>query len=634
MQNINILIKYFFLLPIIPSIIYFFSDRIISKKIRNIIYFTISLTILILSIYISYIFIICTNNTIFIKAFLWLSLNDINFNINFKVNNFIILMILLVSIITFCVNLYSFEYMKLEKSYNRFIILIFLFEFFMNILISSNDLLSLFFGWEGVGIISYLLIGFWNDKKKAIKAANKTLIINKFSDGFFLFGIILIIVFIKNSNFDYIINHVSILKYINISLLNSKFNLLNIICYFLLIGIFTKSAQIPFYIWLPDSMEGPTPISALIHSATMVLAGIFILIKLIILFKMYNNILNIILLFGSITAFLSSITAIIQNNIKKIIAYSTISQLGYITSSIGVCSINFSIFHLINHAFFKSLLFLIAGVIIYITKEQNIFLIKKKNFLINNFLYVLLLISILSLTAFPFFSGFYSKELILLSIFHNKSNYIAYISYKLLILSSLLTVIYSFRLFFTIFDNFSLYKKKKNSKISLEIKISLFILFIMTIFSGYLRKFLYIFNVQDKYFLHYYILHKEYYLMFFINILGILISLIYTRIELCNKNDFVNNIKKIILLNYGIDQLIYFLTKIQKILYKYIIQYIEYYFSYLMIIIYVPFYIYKYSFIIFKKNNNKLSQYITLIIFITLLVIYSNYFYYILERIL
>ena len=295
----------------------------------------------------------------------------------------------------------------------KFIAIISLFTFFMLILISSGNFIQLFLGWEGVGITSYLLINYWNNRISANKSALKALLFNKIGDFSLLFGIFLI--GYKYLSFDfYLISNLNYLLFDEyLYILNYPFSLIHLCCFFIFIGVVGKSSQFGLHFWLPDAMEGPTPVSALIHAATMVTAGIFLMIKCSCFYDYTNFMMYLIIIIGSITSFFSATIGLFQNDIKKIIAYSTCSQLGYMLVSSGFSHYSISLFHLLNHGFFKALLFLGAGVIIhfFINDQDARIMGSFSEYYIS--LYLILFICTLSLCGFPFFSGFYSKDLIL-----------------------------------------------------------------------------------------------------------------------------------------------------------------------------------------------------------------------------
>ncbi len=396
---------------------------------------------------------------------------NLKLEIGFLIDRLTILMLFIVIFISLLVHIYTIEYMKTDKGYNRFFSYISFFTFAMIALVISNNFLQLFFGWEAVGLASYLLIGFWFEKQSAIHANMKAFIVNRIGDLGFLIGIAAILY-----NFE-TLNYYEIFY----KLFNQKIeqNTITFISISLFLGAMGKSAQIPLHVWLPDSMEGPTPISALIHAATMVTAGIFMISRLSPIIELSDVALICILTIGTLTCLLMGILALIQNDIKRIIAYSTLSQLGLMMMAIGVSAYTSSIYHLFTHAFFKALLFLCAGsIIISLHHEQDI---KNMGFL-KKYLpitYITMLLGSLSLSGFPLFSGFFSKDLITISIKFSNFKFSYYI-YIILLLSIFITSLYTFRMFFKIFHG---KKKKYLSKIKECNLILTMPLIILSIFS-------------------------------------------------------------------------------------------------------------------------------------------------------
>lgn len=322
-------------------------------------------------------------------------------------------MLLVVNIVSFLVHLYSTDYMSHDPNIARFMSYISLFTFFMLILITGDNFVLLFLGWEGVGLCSYLLISFWYTRIQANKSAIKALIVNRISDFGLTIGIIIIYSIFKSLNFATVFALTPFFYGKSFFFLGFDCDILSVIAGLLFFGACGKSAQIGLHTWLPDAMEGPTPVSALIHAATMVTAGVFLIIKCSPIFEYAPTVLTIITFVGALTAFFSATAGLVQNDIKKVIAYSTCSQLGYMIFACGVSSYHVSLFHLANHAFFKALLFLSAGSIIHsLSNEQDM---RKYGGIMNllPFTSIMLLIGSLSLMGLPFLTGFYSKDLIL-----------------------------------------------------------------------------------------------------------------------------------------------------------------------------------------------------------------------------
>ena len=350
-------------------------------------------------------------------------------------------MLLVVTSVSAVVHLYSIGYMKEDQSIRRFMSYLSLFTFFMLILVTSNNILQLFVGWEGVGLCSYLLIGFWHDKPSANAAAIKAFIVNRVGDLSFILGIAGLFLCFDSISFTEIFAKAALLK---------DKSSINLICLLLFIGAMGKSAQIGLHTWLPDAMEGPTPVSALIHAATMVTAGVFLVVRFSPLFELLPDILTLITYVGAITAVFAASIALVQNDIKKIIAYSTCSQLGYMFFACGVGAYPIALFHLMTHAFFKALLFLGAGNVIVATHhEQDI---RKMGGLWNKIpvTYALMTIGSLALAGIYPFAGYFSKDLILESAYASNSN-AGLIAYVLGNVAALFTAFYSWRLIFITF---------------------------------------------------------------------------------------------------------------------------------------------------------------------------------------
>ena len=415
----------------------------------------------------------------------WISIDDLNIGIGYLVDEFSAIMLSIVLLISFLVHIYSIAYMKDESDFKRFFSYIALFTFSMILLVMSNNLIQLFIGWEGVGLVSYLLIGFFYKKKSAIKANLKAFLINRIGDMFFILGIAMIYALLDSFDYKTIFLNID-----SINLDNLKtyfgFGYIDLACLFLFIGAMAKSAQIPLHVWLPDSMEGPTPISALIHAATMVTAGIFMVGRLSPLFELTDFTTDFILIIGASTAFFMGLIAIFENDIKRVIAYSTISQLGYMVAALGINAYTASFFHLYTHAFFKALLFLCAGSIIMslhhnqdITKMGGL----RSKLPITFYCFV---IGTLCIIGFPLTSGFFSKDLILEIMLYNNSN-ISFVAYTMLLLGAFVTTIYSLRLLFIVF--YGSYRGNSSDVIHEQsnfILIPLIILAVLSIFSGYL----------------------------------------------------------------------------------------------------------------------------------------------------
>jgi proton-translocating NADH-quinone oxidoreductase chain L len=409
----------------------------------------------------------------------WVKFNNLVIDWEFCIDSMNILMLFVVIFVSILVHLYSWDYMDKDPHFTRFISYLSLFTFFMIILLAANNFIIMFIGWEGVGLSSYLLINFWYTRIQANKAAIKAMLINKVGDFALLIGMLLI--FKTFETFNY--HEIFLLNY----LYKSKMDL---ICFFLFIGCMGKSAQLGLHMWLPDAMEGPTPVSALIHAATMVTAGVFLVIKCSFMFEFAEFTLGFISIIGSLTALFGASVGFMQYDIKKIIAYSTCSQLGLMFCACGLSAYSLALFHLINHAFFKALLFLCAGSVIHaLNDEQDI---RKMGSLKNllPFTYIAMLIASLSLMGFPFLSGFYSKELILFIVYLDQFRF-SFIKFLFIYLASILTVLYSLKILYKVFFNNVLGLKKKYLNVHEAKPIVLtiyFILIFFSIFSGYLLK--------------------------------------------------------------------------------------------------------------------------------------------------
>lgn len=382
---------------------------------------------------------------IHIKLLPWIELREFKINWSIYVDPLTSIMFIAVTWVSNVVHIYSLGYMAEDKGLVRFLSFLSLFTFFMLMLVSADNFLQLFFGWEGVGVCSYLLIGFWYSKAAANKAAIKAFIANRVSDFAFILGVITIIFYCHSANYKDVFSAASELSNIKILLSSFEFSVLDIICLLLFIGCMGKSAQIGLHVWLPDAMEGPTPVSALIHAATMVTAGVFLVARCSYLFEYSPIILQFITIIGGVTCLFAASIAIMQSDIKKIIAYSTCSQLGYMFLACGVSAYNSGVFHLVTHAFFKALLFLSAGSIIHAVHEQDIFkmgdLRNKMPITYGNFL-----IGSLALIGIYPLAGFYSKDSILEAAYSNGS-----FMFIFGILAAILTAIYSMKIIMLVF---------------------------------------------------------------------------------------------------------------------------------------------------------------------------------------
>ncbi|CAB5504780.1 NADH-ubiquinone oxidoreductase chain L (EC [Bathymodiolus thermophilus thioautotrophic gill symbiont] len=380
------------------------------------------------------------------NLYTWMQIGGLNISVGFLVDNLTAVMLVVVSFVSLMVHIYTIGYMHDDKDYTKFFSYISLFTFSMFMLVMSNNFMQLFFGWEAVGLVSYLLIGFWHHKESAVEANLKAFLVNRVGDFGFLLGIGLVLAF--SGSLDYAEVFSSLDNTLNQQLWGM--DLITVICLLLFVGAMGKSAQVPLHVWLPGSMEGPTPISALIHAATMVTAGIFMVSRMSPMFEMSDVALTVVMIVGAITALFMGLLGIVQNDIKKVVAYSTLSQLGYMTVALGVSAYSVAIFHLMTHAFFKALLFLGAGsVIVAMHHEQDI---RKMGGLRKKMpiTYWTGLIGTLALIGFPGFSGFYSKDMIIEAVHFSNLPYANWVYYTV-VAGVFITAFYSFRLFFLVF---------------------------------------------------------------------------------------------------------------------------------------------------------------------------------------
>jgi NADH-quinone oxidoreductase subunit L len=422
-----------------------------------------------------------------ILIFNFLDLYGLVSNLTIRIDSLSVIMMVLVTTVSFCVHLYSMSYMSDDQNINRFFAYLSMFTFCMLILISADDFLQLFFGWEGVGLSSYLLISFWYKKNSASAAATKAFVVNRIGD----FGLILAIAFcyfiFHSINFTEIAKIFDQYTTKTIHICGIDFNAITLICILMFIGAMGKSAQFGLHVWLPDAMEGPSPVSALLHAATMVTAGIFLVARCYYFFDASISAQSLILIISSITMIFAAAVAIFQTDIKKTIAYSTCSQLGYMFVGCAVGRYDAGMFHLITHGFFKALLFLSAGSIIHATHEQNMNNMPSKLWRSMPFTFILMLIGTFAIVGIPPFAGFYSKDAIIEALFASNSHYgfvdkFAYIS---AIITVFFTAFYSWKLIFKIFfsKNSSDYHAHESDSI---ITFPMLILSIFALTSGFI----------------------------------------------------------------------------------------------------------------------------------------------------
>ncbi len=381
----------------------------------------------------------------------WGVSGGIHFQVGFLVDHLTSLMMVVVTFVSLMVHIYTIGYMHDDPGYQRFFSYIALFTFSMLMLVMSNNFMQLFFGWEAVGLVSYLLIGFWFKKESAIFANLKAFLVNRVGDFGFLLGIAAVLVTFGSLDYGTVFAAAPDKAADTISIFGgAEWSMMTFICVCLFIGAMGKSAQAPLHVWLPDSMEGPTPISALIHAATMVTAGIFMVARMSPLFELSDAALSFVMVIGAVTAFFMGLIGIVQNDIKRVVAYSTLSQLGYMTVALGVSAYSAAIFHLMTHAFFKALLFLGAGsVIIALHHQQDM----REMGGLRKWMpvtWITAWIGTLALIGFPFFSGFYSKDAIIEAV-HESSRFGSGFAYWAVVLGVFVTALYSFRLLYLSF---------------------------------------------------------------------------------------------------------------------------------------------------------------------------------------
>lgn len=386
-----------------------------------------------------------------IDIYNWFSLGDFELKIGFLIDPLTVTMMIVVTFVSLMVHIYTIGYMHDDPGYQRFFCYISLFTFSMLMLVMANNFLQLFFGWEAVGLVSYLLIGFWYTRESAIFANLKAFLVNRIGDFGFILGIGAVLTVFNTLDYQAVFEQAPNVIEQTFSISSDiHWPVMTVICLLLFVGAMGKSAQVPLHVWLPDSMEGPTPISALIHAATMVTAGIFMVARMSPLFELSEVALSVVLVIGALTALSMGLVGIVQNDIKRVVAYSTLSQLGYMTVALGVSAYSIAIFHLFTHAFFKALLFLAAGsVIVALHHEQDMRNMGglRKYMPIT---YWTALIGSLALIGFPGFSGFFSKDAII-EVVHHSNIPGASFAYVLVLSGVFVTAFYTFRLIFMTF---------------------------------------------------------------------------------------------------------------------------------------------------------------------------------------
>lgn len=439
--------------PLIGSAIAGLLGKIIGRSVSH--------SVTILGVAISFVLSLVLFKTIFLdngavlnfNLYQWIVSGNVSFNVGFLVDHLTVLMLVVVTFVSLLVHVYSIGYMHDDEGYQRFFAYISLFTFMMLMLVTANNFFQLFFGWEGVGLVSYLLIGFWFNRESANFGSLKAFLVNRVGDFGFILGIGAVLATFGTIDYQQVFTAAPAIAANSATMTifgSTPWSIITIICILLFIGAMGKSAQMPLHIWLPESMEGPTPISALIHAATMVTAGVFMVARLSPLFELSSTALSFILIIGATTALFTGILGVVQNDIKRVVAYSTLSQLGYMVAALGASAFSAGIFHLATHAAFKALLFLSAGsVILAMHHEQDM----RKMGGLARYLpitYISFLIGALALAAIPPFSGFYSKDAIIDAVHYSTITGSGY-AYVALVIGAFITALYIFRALFMTF---------------------------------------------------------------------------------------------------------------------------------------------------------------------------------------
>jgi NADH-quinone oxidoreductase subunit L len=419
----------------------------------------------------------------------WAVVDGVRLEVGFLVDRLSALMMAVVSFVSLCVHVYTIGYMRDDPGYQRFFSYISLFTFAMLMLVMANNFLQLFFGWEAVGLVSYLLIGFWFKRPSAVHANLKAFLVNRVGDFGFLLGIAAVLFWFGSLDYVTVFERAPALAGEQTEILAGRpWSVMTLICILLFIGAMGKSAQVPLHVWLPDSMEGPTPISALIHAATMVTAGIFMVARMSPLFEHSTTALSVVLVIGATTAFFMGLLGLVQQDIKRVVAYSTLSQLGYMTVALGASAYAAGIFHLATHAFFKALLFLAAGsVIIAMHHEQDI----RKMGGLRRYMpvtYWTSLVGSLALIGFPGLSGFFSKDAIIEAVHHAELAGASY-AYACVLAGVFVTALYSFRMFFLVFhgeERFDAHTRAHLHESPAVVTVPLVLLAVPSLFAGWL----------------------------------------------------------------------------------------------------------------------------------------------------
>ncbi len=487
-------------LPLIASIISGFFGRFIGDRNSEIVTSLLVSISALFSIYVFYqVMVDGFQENIVIAT--WINSGELNVNWSMNIDPLSAVMLVVVTSVSALVHIYSIGYMSHDPHKPRFMAYLSLFTFAMLMLVTSDNFIQLFFGWEGVGLCSYFLIGFWFKKESANAAAIKAFVVNRVGDFGFALGIFLVFYLFGTVNYSEVFEQIPTITEKNLNFLGFDINAIDLICLLLFIGAMGKSAQILLHTWLPDAMEGPTPVSALIHAATMVTAGVFLVVRCSPIYEYSELALNLITIVGMTTALFAASVAIVQTDIKKIIAYSTCSQLGYMFFATGVGAYNIAMFHLFTHAFFKALLFLGSGSVIHAFKDEQDINEMGGVWKHLPYTYAMMIIGTLALTGFPFLSGFYSKDAII-EFAYLRDNTVGYYAAGIGIFTAFLTSIYSWRLIFKTFHGEYNNKKMKISETHespLVMLIPLVLLSIGAIFAGMLFKDLFVGNGIDSF---------------------------------------------------------------------------------------------------------------------------------------
>lgn len=476
----------FVFLPLISSITAGLFGRYIGSKGASILTVGCLIVTFLLSLFIFYEVALIGCNT-YIKLTVWIDSESLNVDWGFLFDTLTAIMCCVVTFVSSLVHLYSTEYMSHDPHLPRFMSYLSLFTFFMLILVTADNFVQMFVGWEGVGLCSFLLINFWFTRIQANKAAIKAMVLNRIGDFGLVLGILTIYIHYKTVDYATVFAITPFFLNKEFLFLSNYFNLVDTICLLLFVGAVGKSAQLGLHTWLPDAMEGPTPVSALIHAATMVTAGVFLIARSSPIYEYSHFALNVVTVAGAATAFFSASVGLVQNDLKRVIAYSTCSQLGYMIFACGLSNYSVGVFHLVNHAFFKALLFLGAGSVIHATADEQD--MRKMGGLKNlvPFTYSMMVIGSLALMGFPFLTGFYSKDVIL-EVAYGKFTNQGHFSYILGSVGAFLTAFYSTRLLYLAFlSSPNGYKSILTHAYdsSYQICISLAVLSIPSIFIGY-----------------------------------------------------------------------------------------------------------------------------------------------------